>query len=412
MHQTPWLPETFPRRERPRPAPASVFPGPAALHARCRPIRVRKGREIRPYGLLMRLLPFVVGPLTALVAAPALAQPSPPPVSVAEDSRARRGVERCLERLAEVPEAPNADRMVAIARGAERQCANLARRDPAVDGAALEAYQREMLAWAEGQKAAADAARQATYELDRDFGQIAERQISPNWIGPDDTARIERETAANLTDARALAERIRTSPTPPPSLASYRTVMRGEAGQVARELAFFDQRLEGNVPTDAIMGMALVLSARWQVAAMLLPDEPDVRAASASIEAWLGALAARGGAAAVRAEAVAVEAARVRMPAAQSRDAALEAAMRRTFDAQGWNEPVQALRITSNWAEERNALGQVTGRRRDAAIAVRLGDGSCRLYDFTFFAPRSGAGFGALRRSSHASRPMACANLP
>ncbi|MEO0326811.1 MAG: hypothetical protein AAF447_27965, partial [Myxococcota bacterium] len=152
-------------------------------------------------------------------------------------------------------------------------------------------------------------------------------------------------------------------------------------------------------------------SARWQVAALLLPEEPDVRAAAGAIESWLGTLAQRGGAAAVRAEAVRAEAARVHLPAAQAQDPALEATMRRTFDAQGWDERVQALRITSGWAEERNALGQVTGRRRDAAIAVRLEDGSCRLYDFTFFALRSGSGFGPLRRSSHASRPMACANL-
>ncbi len=374
---------------------------------------MRKTSALPPYRPLMRSTIAVAGSLLTLsFTTLAGAQPSPPSVSVAEDSRARRGVERCLERLAEVPGAPNADRMVAIARGAERQCANLARRDPAVDGAALEAYQREMLAWAEAQKAAAEGAREVTYALDRDFSQVAQRQISPNWIGPEDTARIERETAANLVDARAIAERIRASPTPPPRLDSYRTLMRGEAAQVARELTFFDQRLEGDVPTDAIMGMALVLSARWQVAALLLPDEAEVRAASTAIETWLGALASRGGAAAVRAEAVAAQAARVHMPAAQAEDAALEATMRRTFEAQGWNEPVQALRVTSGWAEERDVTGTVTGRRRDAAIAVRLGDGSCRLYDFTFYAPRSGSGFGPLRRSSHASRPMACANLP
>ncbi|MEM1418230.1 MAG: hypothetical protein AAGH15_25265 [Myxococcota bacterium] len=347
-----------------------------------------------------------------LAAAPALAQPAAPNVSVAEDSRARRGVDRCLERVGQVPAAPNPDRAVDIAEGAERFCTGLSRRDPAVDEAALVAYQQAMLAWAQEQKAAAAGDRELAYALDRDFRQVAYVRISPNWIGPGDTARIERETQAALTTSRALAGRIAASGVEPPTLASFRSTTLAEAAQVPRALADMDASLERNVPVDAIMGGALVLQAKWQVAAMFLADEPSVREANAAIERWLGALAARGGAAAVRQEAVEARAAQVRMPAAQAQDAGLEATMRRTFESQGWNEPVQALRITSGWAEERNVAGQVTGRRRDAAIAVRLGDGSCRLYDFTFFAPRSGSSWGPLRRSSHASRPMACENVP
>ena len=100
------------------------------------------------------------------------------------------------------------------------------------------------------------------------------------------------------------------------------------------------------------------------------------------------------------------------MPRAHSRDAALENKFKQVFVAQGWNEPVLALRLTSDWWPERNkATGVLLGRKRDAAIAVKLKSGQCRLYDFTFFQNYDGSKYTGIRRSSHSSKPIACKNI-
>ncbi|MCA9579587.1 MAG: hypothetical protein KC668_29365 [Myxococcales bacterium] len=350
----------------------------------------------------------VVGAPPATIAAQPESPPAPPEMPLPEGSPAARDVDRCLDRLRRAISMPPPGNVV-LAEGAELGCSRAGRRDARVDVRPLVAYHAAVLAWARRTVHAAEAEEGRRDEQVAALRAFERDRVSTSWSSPADNQVFDAALAAYRQRGEALLVLMRGADAE--TMGGARGRLRQEADAVQRSLEALAELLQRAI-VDPTINEAAFLEARWSVVARLYPDEPAFARAHALVQAWVARHGSRDGARDARRAAEAAAGAQRGFPVAASREPALEADMRRVFEAQGWNEPVLALHLTSGWREERDATGSVVGRRRDAAVGVRLPDGVCRVYDFTFFQPRLGAGWGELRRSSHSSATIACENVP
>lgn len=357
----------------------------------------------RPANLLSPALGLALG---LMLAASASAQPTPPPVDL-EDPRAQRSATRCLERLARLGDR-GVRAQVQQAEAAGRDCASAARREPGPATRRLVAYQQSMLDWAQARVAEEAQAQSANRELERAIRSLP--WVDANWGSEDDNARVDREVVTLKAEIDRLAPLVASRTLA--SLQALQSELLSEASRLQAELDRIDA-LMGETVADAQYNQVLALEARAYAGLRLIPGRRELAQAHSIAAAWLARLGGRGGARAQQQAARSQEAAARQFPRAVSQDARLESTMRQVFQSQGWNEPIRAVALQDReWSVEQNAAGVVIARRRRAAIGVRLGDGSCRVYDFIFVQPRAGSGWQPLRRSSHSSEPIACENLP
>ncbi len=298
---------------------------------------------------------------------------------------------------------------------ARQDLVKIRQRDSALDVTvlqnALNAFEQEHKALT-GQASAAKDTAQAYM---RQLNYLMTHTINTTWMPAQARAhsqRIDKDIAAY----RRTVDQLAALPVPARATANlkmYHQMMQQRARQMPQQL----QQLKAVIKNDPLQGQVgynevATQSVYWYAAAKLFPQDPQLQQAYQQIKALKDSVGSRAQASQAKAARVAQAAKNSQLPAAHSRDAALEQKFKQVFEAQGWKEPVLALRLTSDWWPERNkATGVLLGRKRDAAIAVKLKSGSCRLYNFTFFQSFDGAKYTGIRRSSHSSKPIDCGNI-
>lgn len=158
----------------------------------------------------------------------------------------------------------------------------------------------------------------------------------------------------------------------------------------------------------------------WKTAAIILPDESSVIAASQKYNDFAKTIGSLDD---VRSESAVFNKKRIankRMPAAVIKDTNIESLFKKAFDNEStdsnWERTSLKINLTNrDWVISKNNLtGAVLGRKRYAAIAFKdIKTGECRLIsDFTIYQQYNGSGFNAhAQGTSMVSADILCENV-
>ena len=328
-------------------------------------------------------------------------------------SRAKNDVRQFQRAADKAAEAQNTNQLKSSIQRMERYLKRIKKFDPNYNAAPLEAYLKQLQAQLQAAQSAGDKAKNLARKFDQEVYYLHTASLQQNWTSPKDNAPLEAKVKAYRERAEALTTaQYKAIPDRAERLKSYRRTLAGRSQNIEREI----QKLQAQLKNDRLGGHpsyneVLVVEAEWYAGKVLFPDDAGIQQAYQKMHAFHQSL---GGSRAAfigkKAQADQAQLAQVKIPPATTRDPQLEALFRKVFLAQGWNEEIQLLHITSDWYPKRQAVtGKLLGRVRDAAIVAKQASGKCRLYDFSIHQDAVGNSFSSqARRSSHSGRWIKC----
>lgn len=239
--------------------------------------------------------------------------------------------------------------------------------------------------------------------------------------GVDFTSKDDSAIDAELAAYKAAVERLASgayASVPAPMRQSQemqaRQHFQTKAANVDGEVEWASERVSRNGGTSDRIGIEsynamLALDAEMDAGALMFPGDAAIAAAKAKTDAFMARFASREAADGVFEAAAIEEAKSVTMPPATNDDPSLVAMFRTAWGTSGIPYTVMKIHPRGGWGVKRDSLGRIIGRTHDAAIAARNPDKAdhCNLYTFTLLKLEG----GGVRRSSHATKRIACENV-